>query len=62
MTNVTSAAGRDHGATARSSCLRFISNTCELHSRDGGRVVVERLLQAVVLLQVEDVDQPVPAG
>lgn len=39
-----------------------LSNTSELDRRDGGRVIVERLLQAVVLLQVEDVDQSVPAG
>lgn len=36
--------------------------TCELDSGDGGRVVVQSLFQAVVLLRVEDVDQSISAG
>lgn len=36
--------------------------TCELDSGDGGRVVVQSLFQTVVLLRVEDVDQPISAG
>lgn len=47
-----------------SICTQLYSNvfTCELDSGDGGRVVVQSLFQTVVLLRVEDVDQPISAG
>lgn len=52
MMSVTAAHSRDCGSEV----------TGELDSSDGGRVVIQSLLQTVILLHIEDVDQSISAS